>query len=315
MAPRTVAELGEAGVIALINSDRSQPATTLLGPGDDAAVLAAPDGRVVVTTDMLVQGRHFRLDWSDPADVGAKAIAQNAADVVAMGARPTGFVVALGCPGDTPLATVEALAAGMWAEAARAGGGIVGGDLVQSPMMVLSVAAFGDLDGRDPVRLTGARPGDILGYAGRFGWSAAGLALLEAERTEPAEPIAVHRRPAPPYRAGVAAGRAGATAMTDVSDGLIADLAQLAAASGVRIDLAAARVVDPALTGIAAELGADPRVWTLTGGEDHALVATFDPRSDIPAGWRTAGTVGPGSGVWVDGVRWSGAGGWESFTR
>src|SRR5690606_8407089 len=105
--PRTVAELGEFGLIERINTGRTQAPAVLLGPGDDAALLAAPRGRFVVTTDMLVQDRHFRLDWSSPYEIGRKAIAQNAADVVAMGAVPTAFVVALGCPGETPLALID----------------------------------------------------------------------------------------------------------------------------------------------------------------------------------------------------------------
>lgn len=104
-----------------------------IGPGDDAAVVDAPDGRVVVTTDMLVEGRHFRLDWSTPHDVGRKAVAQNAADIEAMGARVTAFVVAFGAPADTPVSAAEALTAGMWLEAGAVGAGIVGGDLVASP--------------------------------------------------------------------------------------------------------------------------------------------------------------------------------------
>ncbi len=301
-------------MIARINAGRVQPAATLLGPGDDAAVLAAPDRRLVVSTDMLVQDRHFRLDWSAPADIGAKAIAQNAADIAAMGATPTGYLVALGCPGDTPVAIVDGLATGMWAEAGRAGGGIVGGDLVQSPLIILSVTAFGDLDGRDPVRLDGASPGEVLGCAGSLGRAAAGLALLAAGRAEPAGPIAAHRTPAPPYPAGIAAARAGASAMTDVSDGLLADLGHLADASGVRIDVSAAALADREVDAAATVLGVDPTEWRLTGGDDHALVATFAP-GPLPAGWRPIGRVGAGAGVRVDGVSRSGAGGWESFTR
>ncbi len=112
---------------------RRQPDGVTVGPGDDAAVVAMPDGRVVVSTDMLVEGRHFRLDWSAPHDVGRKAIAQNAADIESMGARTTAFVVAFGAPQDTPVAQVQELADGMWQEAGQFGAGIVGGDLVAQP--------------------------------------------------------------------------------------------------------------------------------------------------------------------------------------
>ena len=113
----TLQQLGEFAVIDRLVRGRRQPAAVVLGPGDDAAVVSAADGRAVVSTDMLVQDRHFRLDWSTPHDVGRKAIAQNAADIEAMGARATAFVVGFGAPGDTPAARVDALVDGMWDEA------------------------------------------------------------------------------------------------------------------------------------------------------------------------------------------------------
>ena len=152
-----------------------------LGPGDDAAVVSAGDGRTVLSTDMLVQDRHFRLDWSTPHEVGRKAIAQNAADIEAMGARPTAFVVGFGAPGNTPAAQVDALADGMWYEAERIGAGIVGGDLVSCPQWVLSVTVLGDLDGRAPVLRSGAKPGSVLAVVGELGRSAAGYALWHNE--------------------------------------------------------------------------------------------------------------------------------------
>ncbi|NUS55513.1 MAG: thiamine-phosphate kinase [Streptomycetaceae bacterium] len=302
-------DVGEFEVIARITRNRAPSAATLLGPGDDAAVVAAVDGRYVVSSDMLVQDRHFRLDWSSPADIGRKAIAQNAADIVAMGAAPTGVTVALGCPAETPVALVEGLADGMWAEIDRAGGGIVGGDLVRCPALVLSVTAFGDLAGREPVQRCGAIPGQIVAVAGKLGWSAAGLAVLTAELSGFADVVAAHRVPAPPYSAAVGVA---AAAMTDVSDGLLADLGHIAAASGVAIDLDSAALADPALGPAAAALATDPLSWIVTGGEDHAFVAAF-PAAALPPGWRRVGTVHAGRGVTVDGESWSGAGGWESF--
>src|SRR5436190_5854227 len=126
----TLAGVGEFAVIDRLVAGRDQPATVVLGPGDDAAVVVAGDGRTVVSTDMLVAGRHFRLDWSTPHDVGRKAIAQNAADIEAMGAAATSFVVAFGAPATTPGAAAEQLSDGMWAEARSFGASIVGGDLV-----------------------------------------------------------------------------------------------------------------------------------------------------------------------------------------
>ncbi len=163
----TLAGLGEFAVIDRLVTGRDQPATVALGPGDDAAVVVAGDGRTVVSTDMLVAGRHFRLDWSTPHDVGRKAIAQNAADIEAMGAQATAFVVAFGAPADTATSQALELADGMWHEARLLGAGIVGGDLVSAPQWVISVTVLGDLGGREPVRRSGARPGDTRGGRGR----------------------------------------------------------------------------------------------------------------------------------------------------
>ncbi|MCM6773793.1 thiamine-phosphate kinase [Nocardia sp. CDC159] len=299
-----------------MNRGRGQGPNVVLGPGDDAAVLAAPAGRYVVSADMLLQDRHFRLDWSSPRDIGAKAIAQNAADVVAMGAAPSAFVVALGCPAETTVEFVDGLVEGLWAEAGRAGASIAGGDVVSAPLLVLSVTAFGDPVDRAPVLRAGARPGDVVAVAGRLGWSAAGYAILsgghDLERFP--EVVAAHRVPQPPYRAVLELPPdVTVTAMTDVSDGLLADIGHIAESSGVAIDLDAAAVRDPALDPIATLVGADPLTWVLAGGEDHAFVATFAAGQRLPPGWVRIGRVAEGAGVSVDGRGWSGPVGWESF--
>lgn len=270
---------------------------------------------------MLVHGRHFRLDWSSPVQIGRKAIAQNGADIAAMGARCSGFLVSLGCPADTPVRVIDGLNEGMWLEAVAAGSAIVGGDMVQSPELVISVTVLGDLEGREPVLRSGARAGDFIAYAGRLGWSAAGLALLIADSDTVGHDAVLdaHRVPVPPYRAGVEAAEAGATSLTDVSDGLLSDLGHIAEASKVTM------AVDPELLDIPAELRSaatamdiDPLDWVLTGGEDHALVGTFGDRSAIPAGWTVIGRVEPAGGdlpgrVTVGGHVRSGRSGWTSF--
>ncbi|MGH3797246.1 MAG: thiamine-phosphate kinase [Pseudonocardiaceae bacterium] len=310
----SVADLGEFGVIARVTAGRKPPPGTLLGPGDDAAVLAAPDGRVVACTDVLVEGVHFRLDWSTPHQVGRKAVAANLADVAAMGAVPTGLVVGLGCPGHTPVSTVDGLVDGMWAEAGRVGTGVVGGDVVSAPKIFISVTALGDLQGRAPVTRCGARPGDVLGVCGRLGWAAAGLAVLGRGFRSPTMVVGAHRVPEPPYAAGPHAAAAGATAMIDVSDGLLADAGHLAEASGVRIDIdSAALAVPRKLVEVASALGADPRHWVLTGGEDHALLASFPAESALPAGWTVIGVVAEGRAVTVDGTPYEGSAGWDHF--
>ncbi|WP_246228067.1 thiamine-phosphate kinase [Mycolicibacterium helvum] len=295
-------------------SGRRQPAGVSVGPGDDAAVLSTPDGRTVVTTDMLVEGRHFRLDWSAPRDVGRKAIAQNAADIESMGARCSAFVVGFGAPPDTAAAQVQELADGMWQEVAGLGAGIVGGDLVASPQWVVSVTALGDLGGRAPVLRSGARAGSVVAVAGELGRSAAGY-LLWHKGIEGFDDLRRwHLVPRPPYGQGIVAAQAGAQAMTDVSDGLLADLRHIADGSGVRIDLAAEalRPDADAVSAAAAAAGVDPLALVLSGGEDHALVACFP--GAVPAGWRVIGTVADGAPeVRVDGQPWTGSAGWQSF--
>jgi thiamine-monophosphate kinase len=308
-------------------------ARTLVGIGDDAAVLATPDGRVVATTDFLLEGRHFRRDWSSAADVGHKAAARSLADCAAMGAEPSALLVALAAPPDLPVSWARELAEGLADECARVGASVIGGDTARAGSVLLAVTGLGDLAGRDPVLRSGARPGDLVAVAGPLGPSAAGLALLTAGlKDDPL--IGAHLRPAPPYEAGPEAAALGATAMIDVSDGLLADLGHVADASGVQLRLlsarlrpgdrllAAARVISdrtspvsrpallPAEVARAAEVA---QAWVLTGGEDHALVATFPAGTRTPPRWRVIGEVGPGRGVVVDGQPRSGDPGWDHF--
>ncbi|MFI6298080.1 AIR synthase related protein [Nonomuraea sp. NPDC050790] len=407
----------------------------LLGPGDDAAVVTAPDGRVVVSTDLLVEGRHFRRDWSSGYDVGRKAAAQNLADIAAMGATPTSLVVALGMPADLPMSWLDQLTLGIRDECALVGASVVGGDLARSESLVLGVTALGNLSGQAPVTRSGARPGHVVAVAGRLGHAAAGLALLQSAPTSPSttppsttppsttppsttppaatapehphtasdhptdlsrpasaapdplpapgtpgpaasptppgstptdsgpdspsqsatstapvpidpagpaatpsasvgppstggsggretgsgwaglllEAVEGHRRPRPPYQSGPEAARLGASAMMDVSDGLLQDLGHIAKASGVRIVLdPAAFAVDEPVLAAAKELGADPLDWVLAGGEDHALVAVFPPEVRLPPDWRIVGRIETGEGVTVTG-RDDGPRGWDHF--
>ena len=314
-AEPTLRDAGEFAVIDRVVGGRTQPVGVRIGPGDDAAVVDAPDGRVVVTTDMLVAGRHFRSDWSTPHDIGRKAIAQNAADIEAMGARVTAFVVALAAPPDTAVAAVTELADGMWAEAGAVGAGIVGGDMVSGPQWVISVTALGDLGGRTAVPREGAQPGAVIAVAGDLGRSAAGLACYREDVGGFEELRSRHRVPRPPYGQGRIAAGAGAQAMTDVSDGLLADLGHIAERSGVVIDLETdlLRADVDAVAAAAAATGTDPWSLVLSGGEDHCLVACF-PAGSVPSGWRPIGVVRAGAPeVVVDGRRWSGTAGWDSF--
>jgi thiamine-monophosphate kinase len=279
-----------------------------IGPGDDAAVVRAPDGRVVATSDLLVEGRHFRRDWSGPYDVGRKAAAQNLADVVAMGARPTALLIGFGVPPETELAWAERLYDGLRDECDLVGAVVAGGDVVRAPVVTLAVTALGDLAGRAPLLRSGARPGDVVAVRGRLGFAAAGVDLLARGRTGPAALLDAHRRPRPPYDAGEEAAGLGATSLIDVSDGLVQDLGHVAAASGVRIDL------DDAALPIPAELGAEGRTFVLTGGDDHAFAGTFPQEISLPETWRTIGLVVAGEGVTIDGQP-HGLTGWDHFRR
>ncbi|SCG62863.1 thiamine-phosphate kinase [Micromonospora humi] len=310
----TVAGVGEFGLIDRVTARLSYGESCLLGPGDDAALVAAPDRRVVASTDVLVEGRHFRRDWSSARDVGHRAAAANLADVAAMGATPTALLVALCMPAELDPAWAEELADGLGAEAAGIGASVVGGDMSASPTLTVAVTALGDLAGRAPVVRSGARPGDVVALAGRTGWAAAGYTVLSRGFRTPRLLVEAFRRPEVPYAAGPAAAAAGATAMIDVSDGLLADLGHVARASGAAIDLHRdAFEVPRQMRDAAQALGVDPYTWILAGGDDHALAATFPAGAALPDGWRPVGRVTDGAGVTVDGAGYDGPPGWDHF--
>jgi len=309
---QTLADVSEAQLLELILPLLAGGPEVAVGPGDDAAVIE-PVGALVVTTDAMVGGRDWRDEWSGPADVGAKAVAQNLADVAAMGARPTGLLVTLVADPATALEWVTTFARGLGDAARRVGVPVLGGDLSSAPSgtLVVSVTALGALDGRGPVLRSGAHVGDAVAVAGTLGLAAAGWRLLESGRPG-ADPGAVdiQRCPRPPLQQGPAAAAAGATAMIDLSDGLLRDADRVARASGVRFDLDSA-----ALAGDVARLhpalGADLALeCVLTGGEEHSLLASFP--GAVPGGWRRVGTVREGSGVTLDGTRQPPRG-WDHF--
>jgi thiamine-monophosphate kinase len=310
----SIAEAGEFGLIARIVARLDVSPATILGPGDDAAILAAPDKRVVASTDVLVEGRHFRRDWSSGADVGHRAAAANLADIAAMGAAPTALLVALCVPTDLDVGWVEDLAGGLSAEAGLVGAGVIGGDMSSSPTLTVAVTALGDLRGEAPVVRSGAQPGDVLALAGRTGYAAAGYAVLSRGFRTPKLFVEAYRRPEVPYAAGLAAARLGATSMIDVSDGLVQDLGHVATASVVGMDIRRdAFEIPNQMRDAASALGVDPYLWLLAGGDDHALAATFPPGVPLPDEWRVIGAVHEGTGVTVDRKPWSGGAGWDHF--
>lgn len=302
----TVRDIGEFGLIDKITLGalRGDEPGVLVGPGDDTALVTAPDGRVAVTCDLLVEGRHFRRDWSTPVDVGRRAAAASLADIAAMGGVATSLVVGFGAPGDLPAAWAVSCTAGLREEAALVGALLVGGDVVEAPQVIISVTALGDLGGRPPVLRSGANAGDVLAIAGRFGWAAAGLALLSRGFRSPKVLVDAHRYPQPDYAAGPRAAEGGATAMIDVSDGLVADAGHVARASGVAIEIDTSDwdIPEP-MQAAASAYNVDPHEWMLTGGDDHALLATFPADAPLPDGFRAIGRVTAGeAAVLVDGV-------------
>jgi thiamine-monophosphate kinase len=311
----SVAEIGEFGLIERVTARLGPGLTTILGPGDDAAIVAASDGRVVVSTDVLVEGRHFRRDWSTAVDIGHRAAGANLADIAAMGATPTALLVALCAPRDLPVKWAEELADGLAAEAAVVGASVVGGDMSSSPVLTICVTALGDLHGKRPVLRSGARIGDVVAVAGRLGHAAAGYTMLSRGLRSPGTLVDAYRRPAVPYGAGPAAARMGATAMIDVSDGLLADLGHIATASAVGIDVRKDALIIPGqMREAATALGVDPYTWMLGGGDDHALAATFPSEVGLTDQWTIIGRVGGAGGVTVDGRPYQDApAGWDHF--
>jgi len=312
-AASTLAELGEFALIAAVAGVAPTAEQVLVGPGDDAAQIRTATGSVLMSTDLLIEGRHFRRDWSSAADVGHKAAAANLADIAAMGGTATALTVGFAAPPDLDPGWAIEMSAGLAEEAALVGAAVVGGDVTAADQVMIAVALIGESLAA-PVLRSGARAGDVVAAIGRIGWAAAGYHVLARGFRSPRVVVSAHRRPDPPYAAGPAAAAAGATAMVDVSDGLLADLGHVADASGVAIDVRAAafEIAEP-LQAVGAALGVDPLSFILTGGDDHTLVATFGPDAELPAGFTVIGQVADGSGVTIDGTTYEGETGHAHF--
>lgn len=317
-ADGTIGEVGEFGLIDRLTQGLAANAHVIVGPGDDTALVSAPGGRTLVTVDILVEGRHFRRDWSTPVDIGRKAAAASLADIAAMGGTATALVIAFAAPSDLPAAWAMQCMSGLAEEAALVGASIVGGDISAADSIVISVTALGELAQAAPVLRSGAKAGDRIALAGRVGWSAAGLAVLSRGFRSPRVLVNAHRYPEPPYAAGPLAAKSGATSMIDVSDGLIAEARHIADASAVVMSISSTALEVPEeIRATAAAYNVDPRLWLLTGGEDHALLATFSGKKKLPAGFIEIGIVEPpgdeGPGVIVDGIRDNSRGGHRHF--
>jgi thiamine-monophosphate kinase len=296
-----LAGLGEFGLISRLT--RAVPAGdgVEVGVGDDGAVLAVTPGRrLVATTDVLVEGRHFDAAYADAPDWGWKSVAVNVSDLAAMGAVPRWLLLAVTVPPGRPVAVLDGLYAGV-AEACDALRiGVVGGDVSSGPVLSLAVTALGEVDRY--VTRGGARPGDRLVVTGPIGAAGAGLGLLRraAGGDDAAAGLlarhpglaAAHRRPWPDVAAGLRLARLGANAMLDVSDGLAGDALHLAEDSGIGVEIHdAALPLAPGVAEAAAHLGCDPAQLALGGGDDYVLAAA------VPRAVEVGGVIDVGSFV------------------
>ncbi len=305
--------MGEFELIAEITDGLAAGEDVVLGPGDDAAIVR-PIGDIAVTTDVLIENVHFKRTWSKAFEIGRKAVAVNISDVEAMGAAPSTIVIGLAFPKDLDPRWVSDFQEGVADECARSHVSLVGGDLSSSPQISICVTALGNLAARRPVTRFGAREGDQVAVCGRLGWAAGGLMVLQRGFGSPKELVREQQCPSVPYGQGVVAAEAGATAMIDVSDGLLQDLGHICERSDVGIAIDTSTLdIGEALQRLGAATGKDPLSFVLTGGEDHALAATFPANATLPAGWTKIGVVTVGGGVTVDGKIWEGSPGWDHF--
>ncbi|HEV3046957.1 MAG TPA: thiamine-phosphate kinase [Solirubrobacteraceae bacterium] len=280
----------------------------MLGGGDDAAVVRAR-AVCVTSVDAMVEGVHFRLGegWATPEEVGHRALAGALSDLAAMGVEPGEAYIVLGLPRGFEEADALALVRAADELALRTGAAIAGGDVVGAPVLTVAVTAVGWCEEPSaPVRRDGAEVDDLVGVTGSLGAGAAALAVFEgrAGATPAAAPaLARARAPLPRLREGRALARAGVHAMIDVSDGLAADAAHLARASGVRLELSLqALPLHDGVREVAAELGRDPARLAAGGGEDYELCFCVAParRAAVERALRDAGCQAPS---WIGEVR------------
>jgi thiamine-monophosphate kinase len=284
----TVADLGEHALLARILARLPRPSPlVLVGPGDDAAVLApVRNERLVVTTDAGVEGVHFSRAYSSPMDIGHRALAVNLSDLAAMGATPRWALLSLVLPGSWPVADVEALVDGLAALAGRHSVSIIGGNITRTEgPLVVDVTAGGGVGSRKWLTRSGAKAGHEIWVSGAIGGAAAGLQMLRAGVTGSALPVTDcvlrHRRPEPRVRLGVALARARVvSAAMDLSDGLADALRQVADASGVGVRIDAETLpIEPGAREWWTARGEDAVLRATAGGDDYELLLAVPPRS------------------------------------
>ena len=287
-----VREIGEFGVIERLNrmvvgrgagNEAVRAFPLLVDTGDDTAVWQAGEGRELFTTDTMVEGVHFTRKTTPWRELGWKAIASNISDVASMGGLPTYALITLGLPPETMVSHIEEMYRGMLEIGEEYGTGVVGGDIVRSPVFFVTTALTGVTQSPPLLRST-ARPGDAVAVSGWLGSSAGGLRLMLdpelAEGTDAAEGAPeflrnAHRRPAPAVQAGQILSHAGIETAMDVSDGLVDDLGKLCTASGVAARLNASAVPTHPL--LRQQFPDECLSLALGGGEDYVLLFTGPP--------------------------------------
>jgi thiamine-monophosphate kinase len=320
-------DLGEFGFIDHVKRRFGGPVRPgEVGIGDDAAILPSFRGSYALSTDMLIEGTHFDFRYFRPEEVGWRALSANLSDLAAMGAKPVCYLAAVAAPASVPVARLTGIFRGMARAAAPAGLRLMGGDTCRGDRVVLSLTVVGAVSQGGAVLRAGARPGDVLFVTGEPGWSRLGLTLLSAGRPEhPSgwrrEAARRHLTPVARWKEGMAAARSGAvSAMIDLSDGLLPDLAHLLAPAGLGAELdEKAFRLSPVFTRAAEDLREDPLTAFLAGGEDYELLMAVRPgrcgafrraARTFPAGARPIGVIvrNPGirvrlaTGSWMEGT-------------
>ncbi|HEX2054566.1 MAG TPA: thiamine-phosphate kinase [Actinomycetota bacterium] len=270
-----LSQVGEFGLIGRLRSIVGEPGDGEVWVGDDAAVLRAPAGTILFTTDLLVEGVHFDTSFTGPEDLGYKSIAVNVSDVAAMGGVPRRAVVGLGVVRGLEVEWIEALYAGMQECCREFDMAVVGGDVTRSDQIVISVALLGNPAGRLFIERGNAKVGDAVCVTGTLGESAAGLRLLQQGNRERLDLLKAHLRPTPRVREVQVLRRHLPSAMIDVSDGFCADLGHICAASGVGVLVQESDLPVVDLAGV--DAGESGLQLALSGGEDYELCFTIPP--------------------------------------
>ena len=301
-----VAQIGEGALIAALGEifgevqNLKDQKNLLFGIGDDGAVLAPSTLPTVATMDLAVEDVHFKTDWSTAHQIGAKVAVANIADIYAMGGDPHSLLVGISLTGEEEVEWVLDLARGIAEEAKKVGAQVIGGDTVRGEKITIAITALGNTS--EPIYRSGAKVGDHLVVSGLPGTSAAGLALLKAKKRELfPEIVKAHLQPSVDGKKAHALISAGATAMCDLSDGLLVDVTRISEASGIGMRINLDDLDLSSLSEVGIELSVDPISWVLTSGEEHLFIATLPPSAALPEGVLQIGEVIQGSGVEVVG--------------